>query len=106
MQTLHKSQINNDLDRYKSTGDFPSETADQLPLAFCNITKTKCNVVVVSVQEGKHVARASTLTPTSAFQHEIVVTFSKNSLHYDAVLTEKPFKVHKEKKYRNSNNRV
>ena len=54
--TLHKDQINNDLDRYKSTGDFADETAGQLPLALCNITKTKCDVVVVSVQEGIHVA--------------------------------------------------
>ena len=54
--TQHKDQINNDLDRYKSTGDFASETVDQLPLALCNITKTKCEVVVVSVQEGIHVA--------------------------------------------------
>ena len=37
--TLNKDQINNDLDRYKSTGDFDSETVDQLPLALCNITK-------------------------------------------------------------------
>ena len=54
--TLHKDQINNDLDRYKSTGDFADETAGQLPLAVCNITKTKCDVVVVSVQEGINVA--------------------------------------------------
>ena len=73
--TLHKDQINNDLDRYKSTGDFASETVDQPPLAPCNITKAKCNVVVVSIQEGIHVVRSFTLTPTNGFQHEIVVTF-------------------------------
>ena len=95
--TLHKDQINNDLDRYKSTGDFASETVDQLPLALCNITKTKCEIVVVSVQEGIHVARSFTLTPTNGFQHEIVVTFLSNSLHYDVVLTEEQFRVHKEK---------
>ena len=94
--TLHKDQINNDLDRYKSTGDFASETVDQLPLALRNITKTKCDVVVVSAQEGIHVARSFTLTPTNGFQHEIV-TFLRNSLHYDAVLTEEQFRVHKEK---------
>ena len=97
MQTLHKSQINNDLDRYKSTGDFPSETVDQLPLAFCNITKTKCNVVVVSVQEGIHVARLFTLMPTNGFQHETVVTFLRNSFHYDVILTKEQFRVHEEK---------
>ena len=63
----------------------------------CNITKTKCNVVVVSVQEGIHVARSFTLTPANVFQHEIVVTFLRNSLHHDAVLTEEQFRVHKEK---------
>ena len=94
--TLHKDQINNDLDRYKSTGDFASETVDQLPLALRNITKTKCDVVVVSAQEGIHVARSFILTPTNGFQHEIV-TFLRNSLHYDAVLTEEQFRVHKEK---------
>ena len=95
--TLHKDQINNDLDRYKSTGDFASETVDQLPLALRNITKTKCKVVVVSVQEGIHVARSFTLTPTNGFQHEMVVTFLRNSLHCDAVLTEEQFRVHQEK---------
>ena len=95
--TLHKDQINNDLDRYKSTGDFASETVDQLPLALCNITKTKCDVVVVSVQEGIHVARLFTLMPTNGFQHETVVTFLRNSLHYDAVLTKEQFRVHEEK---------
>ena len=95
--TLHKDQINNDLDRYKSTGDFASETVDQLPLALRNITKTKCKVVVVSVQEGIHVARSFTLTPTNGFQHEIVVIFLRNSLHCDAVLTEAQFRVHQEK---------
>ena len=94
--TLHKDQINNDLDRYKSTGDFASETVDQLPLALRNITKTKCDVVVVSAQEGIHAARSFILTPTNGFQHEIV-TFLRNSLHYDAVLTEEQFRVHKEK---------
>ena len=64
--TLHKDQINNDLDRYKSTGDFASETVDQLPLALRNITKTKCDVIV-SVQEGIHVALSFTLTPTNGF---------------------------------------
>ena len=64
--TLHKDQINNDSDRYKSTGDFASETVDQLPLALRNITKTKCDVVV-SVQEGIHVALSFTLTPTNGF---------------------------------------
>ena len=86
--TLHKDQIDNGLDRYKSTGDFASETVDQLALWLCNITKTQCDVVVVSVQEGIHVARSFTLTPTNGLQHEIVVTFLRNSLHYDAVLTE------------------
>ena len=95
--TLHKDQINNDLDRYKSTGDFASETVDQLPLAICNITKTKCDVVVVSVQQVIHVVRSFTLTPNNGFQHEIVVTFLRNSFHYDAVLTEEQFRVHKEK---------
>ena len=94
--TLHKDQIDNGLDRYKSTGDFASETVDQLPLALCNITKTKCDVVVVSAQEGIHVARSFILTPTNGFQHEIV-TFLRNSLHYDAVLTEEQFRLHKEK---------
>ena len=86
--TLHKDQIDNGLDRYKSTGDFASETVDQLALGLCNITKTQCDVVVVSVQEGIHVARSFTLTPTNGLRHEIVVTFLRNSLHYDAVLTE------------------
>ena len=95
--TLHKDQINNDLDRYKSTGDFASETVDQLPLAICNITKTKCDVVVVSVQQVIQVVRSFTLTPNNGFQHEIVVTFLRNSFHYDAVLTEEQFRVHKEK---------
>ena len=27
--TLHKDQINNDLDRYKSTGDFANETVER-----------------------------------------------------------------------------
>ena len=45
--TPHKDQINNDLDLYESTGDFVGETVDPLPLALCNITKTKCNVVAL-----------------------------------------------------------
>ena len=94
---LHKDQINNDLDCYKPTGDFASETVDPLPLALCNITKTECDVVVISAQEKIHVARAFTLMPTDGFQHEIVVTFFRNGLHYDAVLTKEQFRVHKEK---------
>ena len=63
--TLHKDQINNDLDRYKSTGDFASKTVHQLPLALCNISKTKCDVVFVTVQEGIHVAQSFTLSPSN-----------------------------------------
>ena len=47
MQTLHKGQINNDLDRYKSTGDFPSETVDQLPLAFCDLQKQSATLLLL-----------------------------------------------------------
>ena len=68
-----------------------------MPLALCNITKTECDVVVISAQEKIHVARAFTLMPTDGFQHEIVVTFFRNGLHYDAVLTKEQFRVHKEK---------
>ena len=52
--TPHKDQINNGLDRYESPGDFASKTVDPLPLALRKITETKCNVVIVSVQEGIH----------------------------------------------------
>ena len=68
-----------------------------LTIKFVILQKTKCDVVVVSVQEGIHIARSFTLAPTNDFQHEIFVTFLRNSLHYDAVLTEEQFRVHKEK---------
>ena len=45
--TLHKDQIDNGLDRYKSTGDFASETVDQLPLALCNITKQSATLLLL-----------------------------------------------------------
>ena len=64
---------------------------------FIILKKKECDVVVVSVQEGIHARRSFSLMPTNGFQHEIVVTFLRNSLHYDAVLTEEQFRVHKEK---------
>ena len=35
--------------------------------------------------------------PTNGFQHETVVTFLRNSFHYDVILTKEQFRVHEEK---------